>query len=231
MIGKIRRTKLLTRGVEPIARRDARIPLVFVATEDTYAAKQYLDALQTLGVVDRSRVEVVALPTLNGRSTLGALLDRLKDHHEALDVSLPQDELWAVFDVDQQKVQSLAGAVQVAKSRGVRLAGSNPCFELWLLLHLTADVSSIPSSVDDRTAAKLCEQRLRDALLAESRGARGYDKTDIGPGRFAVPERVREACARALVLSAATEPWPSTVGTHVHALVANLPAPVAARGT
>jgi hypothetical protein len=216
VIGKPRRTKLIPRDAGPFVRRDARIPLIFVATEDTYAAKQYLDALQERGLVDRSRVEVVALPTTDGRSALGALVERLKAHRDAL-------------DVDQQKAQSLGEAVQVARSRGYRLAGSNPCFELWLLLHLTGDVAGIPSGTEDRSAADLCAQRLRDALLGDGPGARGYNKARIEAERFAVPERVRDACARARALSPDVEPWPSAVGTHVHALVGQLPAPPAAR--
>lgn len=38
-----------------------------------------------------------------------------------------------MFDVDQ--FPDLADAVLLAKGRGIRVAVSNPCFELWLLLH------------------------------------------------------------------------------------------------
>jgi hypothetical protein len=168
--GNIRRSKLIPRGAEPLARRSSDVYLVFVATEDTHAAKQYLDALQQQGLVDRSRVEIVALPTTDGRSSLGALVDRLKERRDALDTHLEQDEYWAVFDVDRQaspqNIRGLTEAMQNANNRGQRLAGSNPCFELWLLLHVSADVSGIPSATDDRHAAHLCAQRLRDALLA-----------------------------------------------------------------
>jgi len=124
--GKVRRTRLIARGSEPLTQRDPKISLVFVATEDTYAAKQYLDALQERGLVDRSRVEVITLPTHDGRSAPSALLDRLKMHQESLDVRLPQDEHWAVFDVDHHEAKELSQATQVAKSRGYALAGSNP---------------------------------------------------------------------------------------------------------
>jgi hypothetical protein len=232
--GNIRRSRLIPRDREPLTQRSRDVYLVFVATEDTHAAKQYLDALQQQGLVDRSRVEIVALPTRDGRSSLGALVDRLKAHRDALDTRLEQDEYWAVFDVDHQaSPQNLRGfteAVQVARSRGHRLAGSNPCFELWLLLHVSADVTGIPSATDDRQAADLCEQRLRDALLADGERARGYNKARIEAERFATTERVEAACERARALLPATpEPWPSRVGTHVHAVIERLPRPPAAR--
>jgi RloB-like protein len=42
------------------------------------------------------------------------------------------DEVWCVLDVDEFKLDE---AERIARQRGVRLAVSNPCFELWLLLH------------------------------------------------------------------------------------------------
>lgn len=42
------------------------------------------------------------------------------------------DQVWCVIDVDEFKLDDVA---RIAAERGVRLAVSNPCFELWLLLH------------------------------------------------------------------------------------------------
>jgi hypothetical protein len=49
------------------------------------------------------------------------------------DSYLRYDEVWCVFDVDEHP--KLNEAVQLAQARGIELAVSNPCFELWLLLH------------------------------------------------------------------------------------------------
>ncbi|HCA88271.1 MAG TPA: hypothetical protein DEQ61_24110, partial [Streptomyces sp.] len=42
------------------------------------------------------------------------------------------DEVWCVFDVDEFDV---AHAIGEAQRLGVEVAVSNPCFELWLILH------------------------------------------------------------------------------------------------
>lgn len=42
------------------------------------------------------------------------------------------DEVWCVVDVDQFAID---GARTMAKAHGIQLAISDPCFELWLLLH------------------------------------------------------------------------------------------------
>jgi len=45
-------------------------------------------------------------------------------------------QYWCVFDVESPKPHPrLLEAVQMAQDNGIHLAVSNPCFELWLLLH------------------------------------------------------------------------------------------------
>lgn len=49
------------------------------------------------------------------------------------DPYLKYDEVWCVFDVDVHP--NLAEAKQQAHDNGLHVAISNPCFELWILLH------------------------------------------------------------------------------------------------
>ena len=49
------------------------------------------------------------------------------------DSFLKYDEVWCVFDVDVHP--NLEEAKNQARDNGLRVAISNPCFELWLLLH------------------------------------------------------------------------------------------------
>ncbi len=50
------------------------------------------------------------------------------------DENLRYEQVWCVFDFDQHP--RVKEARQMAKDNGLRLAMSNACFELWLLLHL-----------------------------------------------------------------------------------------------
>ena len=47
--------------------------------------------------------------------------------------SLDFDEIWCVFDVDSHP--SVSQAIFEAMQSGINVAVSNPCFELWLVLH------------------------------------------------------------------------------------------------
>lgn len=49
------------------------------------------------------------------------------------DPNLRFDEVWCVFDRDEHP--RFDAAVTMARDNGIEVAASNPCFELWLLLH------------------------------------------------------------------------------------------------
>ncbi|WP_153819652.1 RloB domain-containing protein [Polyangium spumosum] len=52
---------------------------------------------------------------------------------EEKDENLLWNEVWAVIDVDEHP--NLEAAQKAATESSIRMAVSNPCFELWLLLH------------------------------------------------------------------------------------------------
>jgi RloB-like protein len=56
-----------------------------------------------------------------------------RDAKSRRDEFLSYDEVWCVFDVDAHP--HLPDARQQARDNGIFLAISNPCFELWALLH------------------------------------------------------------------------------------------------
>ncbi len=63
------------------------------------------------------------------------------------DQNLSIDEIWCVFDVDDHpRIQE---AKVQAKANGIKVAISNPCFELWLILHFREQTAYL-----DRAAAK-----------------------------------------------------------------------------
>jgi len=77
------------------------------------------------------------------------------------------DEVWCLFDVEwPQNHPKLDEAVALARRSDVHLAISNPCFELWLVLHLTDHTRPL----ETRPAEKL-RQRLDGSSSKEVEGA------------------------------------------------------------
>jgi RloB-like protein len=92
------------------------------------------------------------------------------------------DDVWCVFDVDDYK--DVKSAADLARRHRIGLAVSNPCFELWLLLHF-ADQRAYQPSYD--SLIPLLRAHLPD-----------YDKTDLVFSAYA--RGVQHACSRARVL-------------------------------
>ncbi|HTI22314.1 MAG TPA: RloB family protein [Kutzneria sp.] len=72
------------------------------------------------------------------------------------------DEVWCVVDTDEFDI---ARAMTLADQLDVRLAVSNPCFEVWLLLHF-----------DDHKGVACSYRQLVPKLI---RHVPGYDKCDL----------------------------------------------------
>lgn len=96
------------------------------------------------------------------------------------------DEVWCVVDVDDF---DLVPAVRAAKRAGVELVVSNPCFEVWLLLHHEDHRSALPQ-------CSAAHQRLTGHVP-------GYDKTRLDFVSFSKGVAVATRRAKAIEPSGA----------------------------
>jgi len=174
---------LTQRKARPLVRdaaslRDDR--LFIVACDDTYAPKQYFEFFRI------PRVQVHIVPTEYGKSSAEHVLARLEniDHEE-------DDELWLLLDVDHyaegNHLKTFLTALTKARQRGVNVALSKPCFELWLLLHHEDE----PAVVNLASCADV------EATLRAKLGQ--YNKTKLKEEHFPLGS-VSEACRRAIKL-------------------------------
>lgn len=132
------------------------------------------------------------------------------------------DELWLVIDRDRWHERMLSQVAKLcAQNTHLNFCMSNPCFELWLLLHLE-DVRKY----DEQTATELAEnhknkagvtwlkKRMRDLLGSYSESS--YDATTLIPHVPAAME-----IARDLDVNPADR-WPQTIGTRVYKLMESI---------
>jgi hypothetical protein len=188
-------------------------PAFVVASEDTYAPKQYFKALGL------ARVTVVVIPTPenSGLSSPGHVVERLKEAFRKFrnqDEIQGADEFWVMLDTDHHmKDNHISGtlrALRGARQVGFELAISNPCFELWLLLH---HVDLPADTVFDKSAD--VATRLGEVLG-------GYNKTAVKAGRFPL-SLVPAAILRARALESNPDNpegyWPTGTGTRVYRLM------------
>jgi hypothetical protein len=80
------------------------------------------------------------------------------------------DEYWCVFDVDEHP--NIGAALDLAAARGIRVAVTNPCFEMWFLLHFQDRCAAIDRGDAQRRSSDLlgCGKVPTPAALADLTG-------------------------------------------------------------
>ena len=191
--------------------RDDR--LFLVATEDTYAPKQYFDGLSL------SRVKVVVLETPEGSGlcapchVVERLSERLQKAKQAGEVQ-DDDQSWVLMDTDhhvnENHKKSFIEALDSARKSGFQIAISNPSFEIWLLLHH----ADLDGAVSYRSSVSVQKELVR--VLGN------YDKSRLDAACFPIA-KIPEAIRRARALEDSPDNpkgyWPTKPGTRVYLLL------------
>lgn len=177
--------------------------LYVVATEGEKTEEIYFTIFN--GEDFRKNVRVQVLPTRKGDSSPEAVVNRLREYIRKYGVKA-DDELWVVVDVDSWGNQKLDQLCRGCTRISANVAVSNPCFELWLVLH--QDNPRTPPVKAD------CERELERFLGSYSHAKYNPDKL--------VPH-IRSAIKHAKRLDRnPQEEWPRETGTRVYKLVENL---------
>ena len=96
------------------------------------------------------------------------------------------DEIWCVFDIDTHP--NIPQAMEEARQNGIQVAVSNPCFELWLVLHVENQTASISSDAIQERSEEL--QLSRDKKILETAFGRLFEDFETAKQRaIALDER------------------------------------------
>jgi RloB-like protein len=137
-------------------------PRVLVCCEGEVTEPSYFKGLKRKG--QNNLLDVEVRPGGSNPKTLvdfaaGRKKDTENQARRQRDDNLRYDEIWCVFDVDTH--DHIPDAKQKAAANHIDLAISNPCFELWLLLHFQEQHAHI----ERRGVQSACRQHMP-----------GYDK-------------------------------------------------------
>jgi hypothetical protein len=151
-------------------RRPSRDPLprILIVCEGTRTEPGYF---QQLRHVERILIDLEISPggvpiTLVKRAAeLKRTAEKAADSSE--DENLRYDYVWCVFDIDEHP--GVSEAKQQARDNGIELAISNPCFELWVLLHFRDQRAHIGRAVVQRDCGKYLPGYEKDVPFAKLR--------------------------------------------------------------
>lgn len=197
--------------------RDARLIVIASEGKDTERiyfkalAKEYTNPRVHVHILERSEDE-------QNSSSPEHVLKQLNDYKGHYELE-SDDELWLVVDRDRWTEAMLSRvATECAQNNFMHVALSNPCIELWLLLHLV-DATLLTSEeeqlwMDNRRKSKNADPYLKVRLRQEM-GA--YHESSYDAKMLI--EHVDVAIARAEALDKnPADRWPQTLGTRVYLL-------------
>ena len=197
--------------------RDARLIVIASEGKDTERiyfkalAKEYTNPRVHVHILERSVDE-------QNNSSPEHVLKQLNDYKEQYALEA-DDELWLVVDKDRWTEAMLSHvATECAQDNYMHMALSNPCIELWLLLHLV-DVSLLTPEeqlqwLENRRKSKNTDPYLKVRLRQElgSYHESAYDAQML-------IANVETAIEQAKTLDKnLADRWPQTLGTRVYLL-------------
>lgn len=192
--------------------------LFVIATEGKDTERIYFEALRNK--IQMSQIKLEILPSENNESAPNKVYDRLTDYHDKYDIE-DDDQLWLVIDKDKWTDKMLSDIAQLCNEKKSFFMGlSNPCFELWLLLHYE-DVSKYTHSEKEELKANKkikgttpLTRKVRAILGSYSEAS--YDAKNV-------LANVNDAIKRAALLDIdEKQRWPQDIGTRVYKLVSNI---------
>ena len=197
--------------------------LIIIAAEGEFTEKIYFEALRKHARNSRVHIKILERDEENRHnSSPEYVLGQLTQYK--LENPIEQDdELWLVIDKDKWTAKSIRAVAQrCAQDSSYHLALSNPCFELWLILHiidasLESDeekVKMLKNRKEKKNADPYLKRKLR-ALLGSYRES-NYDADQL-------VVQIAEAITRAETLDKNKKArWPQGLGTHVYKLAKSI---------
>lgn len=197
--------------------RDAR--LIVIASEGKETERIYFKALAKEYTNPRVHVHILKRrENEQNNSSPEHVLKQLNDYKRLYELE-SDDELWLVIDRDRWTDAMLSYvAKECAQDYYLHVAMSNPCFELWLLLHLVDVTLLTPEEqrrwVENRRKSKNAEPHLKVRLRQEMGS---YHESDYDAPMLI--KHVEVAIERARLLDKnPVDRWPQTLGSRVYLL-------------
>ncbi|MBQ9215193.1 MAG: RloB domain-containing protein [Prevotella sp.] len=194
--------------------------LVIIATEGTDTEPIYFEAVKAN--LCSSNVHVEVLERTEGGSNPENVYHQLQSFKDEYNIE-DDDELWVVVDRDKWTEKMLSEvALYCHQDSNLKFCVSNPCFELWLLLHLDDITSYSPEELQQlrenrritKTGPTWLKHKMRQLLGSYSES--NYDVYRILP-------TIDTAIVRAVTLDVnPTDRWPQDIGTRVYLLVRSI---------
>ncbi|MBK7573471.1 MAG: RloB domain-containing protein [Bacteroidetes bacterium] len=201
--------------------------LFVLSYEGTVTEKKYFQDFRASEYFNNNGlIEIVPLKRPNGKGSDPFSVKKLLNWAKKEYGFKISDEFWLIVDRDDwESIHKLSFDDLVAeckKEENFYLAMSNPCFEIWLVLHLK-NLSEFTQAEQDLLLenAKVSSSKNHiDIVVGELQGGdRGYNKR---PNPNIYLPLTNTAIQRAKSIDTLEEDYPKSIGTHLYKLIEKL---------
>ena len=158
-----------------------------VLVEGEVTEREYFHALRKKLLLSAKVLQIEGPPPNTPKEMIKKAIQRRGAEKDA-----PYDQVWCVFDAEAKLTQKcregLREAIELAGNHGIQVALSNPCFELWLVLHFESATAWVASDGIRKRAKdlRIIEQKkilkigeLMDSIPAARKHATGLDEMHL----------------------------------------------------
>lgn len=201
------------------SKTDEKEKIIVLAFEGNNTERIYFEGLKDDSKFndDLIYLHLLSRPKKDTNSAPNHVFNKLKKEAKDEYNFNKDDELWMIIDKDSWK--NIPAIIELCKKqRNMFVAGSNPCFELWILLHVkkiaeitNEEKASLLSNIKISNRKNYIDKYLSDILDD------GYNKTIPKPERFF--PYIKLAIKQGKELDSINEDFPSKLGSHVYKIV------------
>jgi hypothetical protein len=200
--------------------------LFVLSFEGTVTEKKYFSDFRASEYFNNNGlIEIIPLKRPNGIGSDPFSVKKLLNWAKKEYGFKKSDEFWLIIDRDDwesiHKLNFDELVVECKKEHNFYLAMSNPCFEIWLILHLK-NLSAFTGEEQQLifANAKIGNKNYIDILVGQLQGGdRGYNKK---PNPKIYLPLTKTAMERAKSIDNLEEEYPKSIGTHLYKLIEKL---------
>lgn len=130
-------TRKTSRPSRPKGNRSLKPRIIIICEGEETEPNYFEDFIST------ERIRSAEVRIISGQCSPIAIVSRAIKEQSMLSGVHPEDSVWAVFDRDTHA--DFNRAMALASKNNINTIVSNPCFELWILLHYVSQFANISS--------------------------------------------------------------------------------------
>jgi hypothetical protein len=180
---------------------------IIIAMEGNKTEPKYFDEIKKRFKASSLSIILLTRDETDTNSAPNRVIVQLKNYKQNNKIE-KHDELWLIIDKDRWPPQQLSEVAQECVTSQYNMGLSNPCFEIWLILHFDNLFEHVGATWSPQTASAKLNS------VHETYNISSYSQ---------IADKIETAIENSKILDIdRTSRWPNTLGTRVYILAESI---------